>query len=532
MLKFTFTKGIGLEVDGIYVADFDVQVKKIWYHHKLSTKSHENVEYEIVATTIDGSMLETRKVRRLSQLSFFELWPKIVDANLSNKQRKLLETRLQQSCESADRIDEYSVEENGLYHLDNNTTIYVAGDVVFENNNPKVQIKVDPSVSEIKWESRVPENMKICTGKVQEYLNVSKGVSEILFAATLLAVAKPFFIEAGFNPSVCINLFGKTSTYKTSLIKAFSYTKDFSKQMASLINDRKTTVIKKISTNYVFPFVLEDFHPGATGYDYQRQLTIIDSSVRYVENHEHSAVLFITSEFLDGTESLQNRILQIETKNVNLQILSQIQKDRYLSTIVFDFLKKIFSNWKTVIQDIKQQCRDLQKTGERIRIDDASLFLQVVAYLYEKYCCDIKEELNFYQSLQDALSNQHNNQVNHLNKLALSEDNRIILDVYNMLYTSNLLKFCEIREYEGNINEAVTYKGLLYISRSTLKYAMDNYTSDKIKIEKILKVLSEADIFKEDNNTRTTKINGKRMYCIIPQFLKNQYNYVMENCRI
>ena len=543
MLKFTFTKGIGLEIDEIYVANFDVRVDKILYHHKLSLENSVDIEYEIVATTIDGSMLEARKVRRLNKLSYFELWPEIVDANLSNKQRKLLETRLQQSCETAKKIEEYSVGTNGLVtldnnntiyvagdvvFLDNNNTIYVAGDVVFKNNDSKVQIKIDSSISEIKWGARIPENVKICKEKVQDYLNVSKGVSEILFAATLLAGAKPFFIEAGFNPSVCVNLFGKTATYKTSLIKAFLYTRDLSKQMASLINDRKTTVIKKISNNYVFPFVLEDFHPGVTGYDHQKQLTIIDSAVRYIENQKYSAVLFITSEFLDGAESLQNRILQIETRGVNLQILSQIQNDKYLPTIVYNFLSQIFINRKAVVEDIQQQYQVLQKKEERIRIDDASVYLQIVAYLYEKYCSDEKSGLQFYHSLKNALMDQYNSQLMHLNKISLLEEDRIILDVYDMLNKSTLIKFCETGEYTGSINEAITYKGLLYISRSTLKYAMENYSYDKIKIEKILKVLSEADILKEDNNTRTTKMNGKRMYCIIPNFLTEQYNYVMK----
>lgn len=115
------------------------------------------------------------------------------------------------------------------------------------------------------------------------------------------------------------------------------YMENPSQFMCSLVNDQKKMAVKKVQQCYGFPMILEDYHPAATGYDYKRQISMMDAVVRHIESNPQSAVVFITSEFLDGVESLQSRTLQIEAQNVDLKTLTKIQQEQTMATIVMNF---------------------------------------------------------------------------------------------------------------------------------------------------------------------------------------------------
>lgn len=525
MKKFSFKKNVGLEVDGEYVADFDIRIDEVYLYVSSSEKIIRK-EYGIVAVMSDGTELEKRKITNLNNLSYFRLWPEIVDADLTKNQRQLLETRLQETYMIAKKIKVLEINRNGFFQVDNKAAVLVLGEMIFKDISPDILIEIDPEISKLQWENRAPERMNIVIEFVTQYIMVSPGVSEILFAGTLLAAIKPFFVEAGLNTAVCINLYGKTHTYKSSLIRAFSYVRDWREQASSLINDRKKRVNEKIKRNFGFPFVLEDYHPTATGYDYAKQLSIIDSSIRNIENESYSAVIFITSEFLDGAESLQNRILQIESRDVDLKILTSLQKNNYMPTLIYYFVETLFNRREEVFNDIRTQYEELQ--GQRnLRIDDISIYLQIVVFLLEKYLFKQSEKLGFSELLKKALDEQRKKQYQHLKSFSLSEEERILMTIHNFLFAKKIYKISDAENYSGEMNEICAKNGNVYITRLALKYGIES-NNNNFSMEKILKTLSEADVLKEDKDTRTTKFKGQRVYCIVIDNLREQYKYIEE----
>lgn len=523
MKKFSFKKDVGLEVDGKYVADFDIRIDEVYLYVSPSEKIIRK-EYGIVAVMSDGTELEKRKITNLNNLSYFRLWPEIVDADLTKNQRQLLETRLQETYTIAKKIKVLEINRNGFFQVDNKADVLVLGEIIFKDISSDILIEIDPEISKLQWENRAPEQMSIVIEFVEQYIMVSPGVSEILFAGTLLAAIKPFFVEAGLNTAVCINLYGKTHTYKSSLIRAFSYVRDWREQASSLINDRKKRVNEKIKRNFGFPFVLEDYHPTATGYDYAKQLSIIDSSIRNIENESYSAVIFITSEFLDGAESLQNRILQIESRDVDLKILTSLQKNNYMPTLIYYFVETLFKHREEVFDDIRAQYEELQ--GQRnLRIDDISIYLQIVAFLLEKYLFKQSEKLEFSELLKIALDEQRKKQYQHLKSFSLSEEERILMTIHYILFTKKIYKISDAENYSGEVNEICTKNGNVYITRLALKYGIES-NNNNFSMEKILKTLSEADVLKEDKDTRTTKFKGQRVYCIAIDNIREQYKYI------
>ena len=132
------------------------------------------------------------------------------------------------------------------------------------------------------------------------------------FFRNAFGCGKAIFIEAGYNPAVCINVFGRTASYKTSLVKAMLYPQKQVDFIASLVNDRIPNTVRRIQECYGFPFVLEDYHPAESRDKNNHQINMIDAAVRCIENNKESAVVFVTSEYLGGAESLQGRTLQVE----------------------------------------------------------------------------------------------------------------------------------------------------------------------------------------------------------------------------
>ena len=110
---------------------------------------------------------------------------------------------------------------------------------------------------------------------------------------------------------------------------------------------------------------------------------MMDAVVRHIESNPQSAVVFITSEFLDGVESLQSRTLQIEAQNVDLKTLTKIQQEQTMATIVMNFLDKLLGNMKDVIETIQTQYEALSRHGEQsMRIEESIVFLKITAILY------------------------------------------------------------------------------------------------------------------------------------------------------
>ena len=531
MEEFKFVKGQGLFCEDQKITDFDVRVRKIIL---IKEGNNTHREYELEATTLDGKILPMRRVSKITNLSFFDLWPEIVDAHLQNEQKRLLYFRLQISCQECEKVTIENYSENGLY-VSATGKMLIAGDVLLRGkNSPEVKISISEEIKRMRWKTSLPAVFTTDKGWVQDYLNVSPGASEILFAAILLSAVKPFFIEAGYNPSVCVNLYGKTGSYKTSLIQAFLYTKSQSPFLASLVNDKRAMVLKKIKAAYGFPFILEDYHPGATGYDYRRQISIMDAAVRCIENTPRSAVVFITSEFLDGSESLQARTVQIEAQHVDLSILTKLQEEKCMPYIVYNYLLKLMeADIEEVKTNIRNQYEELNTKGkEGMRIDDSIVYLLITARLFEKYCL-ASEERGLSERLEVALRQQREIQRLHLNSISLSLDERIILKVYELIFGGNVYQPCGgTREYRFGEKElwcVDEMENIVGLTREAFKYGWSLCGIKGVSLHEVIGILANTNILKRDKDTYTVKRKNKRLYMIRRNVLEDQYYLINED---
>ena len=202
-------------------------------------------------------------------------------------------------------------------------------------------------------------------------------------------------------------------------------------------------------TAVTFLGVLVDYHPAESRDKNNHQINMIDAAVRCIENNKESAVVFVTSEYLGGAESLQGRTLQVEIEKskVDLNILTELQRKSHLmSQIVYSFIAELFKNREAVVGDIRMEYESLLMNGERLRIDESGGYLQIVAKLYEKYECN--SDIGFTSKLQEALITQKKRQQENMMNLLLREDERYIKALYEAIHDESIYSYKDADNYE------------------------------------------------------------------------------------
>lgn len=199
------------------------------------------------------------------------------------------------------------------------------------------------------------------SGINRSYIDVAPTCSVIVLYSVLLAVVKPFFVTAGYRPTLCVNLFGRSGVGKTRLVRAMGQlTENLESFWGSMLNDRRNEVLNRIVDAYGGIFVLDDFHPTVTGHTLDRQLDIMNAVIRKIESVPKSPVVFMTSEMLGGEYSMQDRMLQVCVDKVDNNLMCQIENaPYYLPEQALVFVKKLLENYTQALEDIKQMYQKL-----------------------------------------------------------------------------------------------------------------------------------------------------------------------------
>lgn len=531
MRDFYFVKGEGLYEKDVLISEFDVKVVKTICYRTIdqSGSISENTEYVISAITQDADELPSRCVKNLRMISYFDLWPQIPDAGLTSKERRALEVRLQTTAAKANTEYKIILNAPGIYELEKQHHVYAVGDVTVSEANSEVNSEqIVLNMPQMRWKTKLDNSYDIekC---MNDYISVSPGCSEIICFGILLGAIKPFFIAAGINPQICINLYGDSGKYKSSIVKAMLLAKPKETLVGSLINDKKRDILKRIKNTYGATFLLDDYHPVSAGYDKERQLSLIDAAVRFIETDPYSACMIITSEFLGGCYSMQDRILQVQVQDTDLDILSRIQRNgEGLSYLASRFVEILMKNYDKVLKDIKTFSFNLRQSRQKgsIRAVQNADMLRIVALLFEKYMLEENKTIDFKGKLDDALNLQLKTQKEHMErikKLGDSEDEDIINAIYTIIRRGDYIICSEMGPaYEMQRNQIfLKDNNRYYITKVALAYGLEKYLKQKVDIRKIVKILSDNDLLSEDGDAKTKKFNGVRHLCISKIALDN-----------
>lgn len=517
MSKFQFVLNEGLYYGKRKVADFDNKIAKIIQIENIqSGQSISKTIYEIAVTTKEGNILPAATVSNLSNIRYFETWSEIQDADLTKRQRKLLECRLQETATNAISEKQLICDRSGFIEV-NGQRLLIAGKSCIGDS--KIKIDLNGNLKHYEWRNaNIMASTHAHTLKL--LLNVSPKCSELLTAALLCAVAKPFFKEAGVPVQFCINLYGKSGTYKTSLLKAITDILTKPELLwGSFSNDSKKQILEKIKQAYGFVFILDDYHPTACTYEKQKQLAIKDAVARQLDCDYETAFVAMTSEFLDGCFSLQDRLLQLEIQPVDLNLLSELKEmNSQIACFVVEFLKVLVANVDDVLQYIRKRFEDrnLERHEVSARLNRNGEFLKIASELCSRYL--LGDEKTFTTKVEAALEFQKEIQSKHLKSIKRFESvDDFVKATYEVL-NSEIYEVCTANgvEYQCHNNQIyIKLPGILYVTKNALRYGMRlYYGTGEINMAGIVKALHENDILLEDVDARTKKFHECRHLCL------------------
>ena len=531
MKKFEFiiNEGLFIHERNDAVAPFDVRVTKRYETELLSSpdmmeRDSMSYEYEIIAVTLGGKELSPRRVKKLRGINYNALWPEIIDADLERFSKKMLELRLQQTASEAPVEHRICVESPGLYHIENGV-VYVFGDQIYKYNlSDGIHIE---SSEKLKKLSCLKSEIMLKTDLSMDdsYIKAAPNCSIIVVYSVLLAVIKPFLVEAGFNPSVCLNIYGRPGIGKTRIAKTLGrLTEKPELFWGSAVNGTKDKIMKKLREAYGGVFILDDYHPTATSYKQNRQLDLMDETMREIESDPKTAVLIMTSERLEGGYSMQDRMLQIELECVDDKALNAIESmPRYLPTMAMNFVNCLAENYDKVIHDITAEYASYKKEGTCTRMERQGRDLLIAAKLYSKYIT----EKSGMEELKMALNVQCQKQIRHMQKMCEAENiENYVLLFYHLVNDESIYRICISKRdgYNAAINEIFLQEGQkLWITKVALEYGIqEKYECRPEEIcKQIKKALHENDLLVEDKDVSTRKFMGMRHLCISYLALKN-----------
>ena len=161
-----------------------------------------------------------------------------------------------------------------------------------------------------------------------------------------------------------------------------------------------------------------------------------------------------------------------------------------------------------------------------MRIEESIVFLKITAILYGKYV-DNSDKLKLKSKLDKALTLQKEKQKLHLEQLSMSDEDRVIKVVCELVDDKDLYRRCSYKDkalYRGEANEMLVSNRGVFLSRKALVYGLKRYNCTGISVKKIILALSQMELLDEDRGgTHTTKVQNIRTYCILYYELKERY---------
>lgn len=376
-----------LFIDGKKVLDFIPYIAKV----KLTTTSKGEKRAYRIQIRRNGEVIKKVWLSKLYVNSWFDLSAHCSDAGITNRERRLIEGYLQKQAAELPSHQEIFLDKKGWSSIG-------SGCIFF---NEKVITKAVPDIVRTKDLTRIvrTEDYRFNTDEVQSILceiqRAAENLSWIVYTASYFDILKWPFEQAGYPIEFIVNIYGKSGSGRTSLIKTIcspSYVFSFSKPQ------RSDAVLREIKRFEGHTILMDDYNPAETKYGYERQNSLKDRLVRLVEEERNAPNILISSKELCGHVSMQDREVQLFLeKPVNWESLTFLSNRRKeLKEIRTAFFVQIVDNIEAVIDKIRNFCM----MSDRRRISDALTSLWCSCYLDYIRCASIYSRYSFVRHME------------------------------------------------------------------------------------------------------------------------------------
>lgn len=524
---------ISAKTDGLYYGDERILsfVPRIEEITDIITATDDITTSYQISILKDETLVDSVIVNDLYINKWFKLSRHCPSASLTEKHKQAIEQYLEEQAANMTVSREWQIPFYG-WHFFENGIIYF-NQAIFSFNYTDIIVCTRPNVNIIDVSEYHP-NLQTPQTILQAISTCSPGTSWIIYMISYLDILKELFKEAGYPIHFITNLYGRSGTGKTTLVKTLcapSYNVSFRSVT------RRDKILRELTDYSGCNVLVDDFHPAESKSDKDRQNSLKDSLVRLIEESENAPNVFITSEYLAGHFSLQDRELQFSLeKPIDFEAIGTlVQYNDRLEKIRTAFCAQVVKNVDAIIDDIRVFCAESDKqlysdSNLHFRNDRYTRYIICINSIFKKYFLDTYNISFSPPDLEEELLVHSNRQATLLKRNRYLENLETILIVFwEMLDSGVLLLEKDWYSYlPSDNNFCVRGDGQLCISYNAIAYGMRTYLkTNKAITDKIIQELKTANLLstyetdkgytKKHHNIHYYSIDWKRLkeYCQI-----------------
>jgi hypothetical protein len=510
----------GLFFNGEFVAPFYPRiVEKRLILDKMANQISREYDLEIIFPN-KGS-LEKHTFTNLKKIEYSEYWDECCDEELTKSQKRMLKIYLQKSLNNITYKQCCIIDSLGFHQGIPELYVYDKKNV-FGTKPHNILFRISDKLPDF---SKYKEYTELeCLEYVHSLMRFYPSVTDMLMTLTMFSVIKPVFVLMDYSPNFFVNIVGESGSFKTTFAKLFFARNE--QQVLSFSRNNRTEVLKAMKFYLGHSVIIDDYHPPIDSNDRNRQMGIMDVISRNSDINE-TALAVITSEYLDGCFSLQDRMLQIpirkvihgtrnneRTRDIS-EKLTKFQMDSgKIDCFLYYFAKKVYEQVNEVVDFAKKAFDKYQKELSGFRIDWNLNFLKVTLDIFEKIFPAVSN-WKIDNQLLNSFKKISYKQRHHMDIVKRLENPDWAMEVYRMLDSDICKKDFGIHKKSIDKQDVIIENGIVYITRFALKDRMNSFLECRVKINDILNDLEEKQLLVvDDSSARTKKTLGKRFYQI------------------
>lgn len=454
------------------------------------------------------------------------------------KVNRYVHDRIRSALPSARQETIYCIDRVGL-HVVNGVVAYCTGGGLLcppasADNMPNIELKPMPYRLDIDASCSEHE----AAAGMLELVSLSPNPGRIILAHMLMNITSHVYKEAWKMPCICIFLYGKTGTKKTTYSAFLTQMYNRAKGITSplRLNASIAAAVNILKENNDCVVVLDDLFPSESRQIKGQQEETLLEVTRFIAdgtlparmrgNHVSKeppacGVLFV-GEYVIGTGSDAARLLPVEMTPPNVEKLKRFQDNPLIvSTFYSNYIQWLIDNYVDIRKLLKEwlTAYRLVNLGIHDRLQEAHYFLNTAYALLLQYCFD-----KDFISKQDA-QRLHRDYLTLLTELVQVQDKRVkqgkrnteneidyLAQVRAMYLSDNFVIAGTAKQFIEGQHDGVLHNSCLCLRGESLQTHFPT-----INLTEITDSLLAQGALKPSKCNRTIQISslrGKRFYAI------------------
>ncbi|HBA51126.1 MAG TPA: hypothetical protein DCZ91_25670 [Lachnospiraceae bacterium] len=454
------------------------------------------------------------------------------------KTKRYLENAVREALKEASERKVYQLSHTGMFMIKGEAIFYTGletirspastiADVEIEVLQVKKHLEIDPKLSEAE-----------AVSKMFDFISLSPDAGRVLLVHKLIYLMYQAYVEAGKRPNVCVFLYGKTGTNKTTFS---AFLTQMYNRSSGIINPQRLNAsipaaVEVLKEAVDDTLVLDDLFPADSNSIRKQQEQTFMEVVRYIadgtiparmkgnkilEGSPKCGVVF-TGEYIVGTGSDAARILPVEMLQPDSEKLKYFQDHPLIiSTFYYFFIRWLVENYSEIVGLLKAWLCEYQKADFRVhrRLQETHFFFNTAYALLLQYCYeknflteeDAKRLSNSFRDLLTALVQQQDGKVSQETSGKVESKN--YWECIRTLYKNGQFSVADnVDSFNKALYDGVIHNNCLCLRREKLA----GYFPEA-DIEDIVDELVSKGVLEVGKNNRTKQIsalNGSRFYVI------------------